>query len=723
MQSHTGPIVAAARWSARHPWRAIGLWVALVVGSVVAGSAMGVVNLTDGQQLSGESARAERAVESAGLTDPIQEHALIRRRDGGAIQPADVAAGQDIAKRIGALPNVRNVASPVTSQSGTAAAVTWELAREDPRTLAPTRQALAAVEQQHPNVRVDQVGDVSIQKALDDAIGDDLSKAERLSLPITLVILLVAFGALIAAVMPLLLAISCVALAIGLTAVASHVTPVSDAINSVILLIGLAVGVDYSMFFMRRARDERARGASSIDAVEIAAATAGRAVVVSGFTVLIAMSGMFLSGNGIFSSFAIGTMIVVATAVIGSITVLPGLAARLGKWVDRPRIPFLHRLGKPDGSSRVWGALVTRVLRRPGMAVVIAGGALTALAVPALAMNTKLLGTEDIPRSIPIMQTYDALTAEFPSDGGAHTVVVQAPDVTAPSVVRAIDKLQRAVGADANFRAKSNLDVQVSADHTVAEILVPYPGADDSRAAGDGLATLRETIVPQTVGRVGTALVSGNPAVSRDFSAQLAQRLPLVFGFVLALTFLLMLASFRSVAIATMTVVLNLLSVAAAYGVLVLVFQGDWAEGLLDFQSSGGIIAWLPLFLFVVLFGLSMDYHVFVLSRIREAVDRGMSTRDAIHSGVTTSAGVVTSAAVVMVAVFAVFATLTSLDFKQLGVGLASAVAIDATIVRGVLLPACMKLTGDRTWYMPRWLEWLPRVGHGAPATQAQVTA
>lgn len=723
MQSNTSPIVVAARWSARHPWRAIGLWVALVVGAVVAGGAMGIVNLTDGQQLSGESARAERTIESAKLRDAIQEHALVRRGDGGALGAADLAAAQDVAKRIKTLQTARNVTPAVTSRSGTAAIVTWELAREDPTALAPTRRVLATVEKQHPDLRIEQVGDVSIQEALDDAIGDDLSRAERLSLPITLVILLVAFGALIAALMPLLLAISCVALAVGLTAVASHVTPVSDAINSVILLIGLAVGVDYSMFFMRRARDERARGATSIDAVEIAAATAGRAVVVSGITVLIAMSGMFLSGNGIFSSFAIGTMIVVATAVIGSITVLPGLAARLGKWVDRPRIPLLHRLGRPDGSSRIWSALVSRVMRRPGLALVVAGGSLVALAIPALGMNTKLLGTEDLPRSVPIMRTYDALTAAFPGDGGAHTVVVQAEDVTAPAVTAAITELGRRAAADPNFQLDGSPRVRISADRHAAEIAVPFPGPDDGRAAGAGLTTLRDSIVPQTVGRVATTAVSGNPAVSRDFSSQLSARLPLVFGFVLALTFLLMLASFRSVAIATMTVVLNLLSVAAAYGVLVLVFQGHWAEGLLGFTSSGGIIAWLPLFLFVVLFGLSMDYHVFVLSRIREALDRGMHTRDAIHWGITTSAGVVTSAAVVMVAVFAVFATLTSLDFKQLGVGLASAVAIDATIVRGVLLPACMRLVGERNWYMPRWLEWIPRVGHGSHPAEAQAAS
>jgi putative drug exporter of the RND superfamily len=723
VQPKTGPVVAIARWSARHPLKAITLWIVLVVASVLAGSAAGAVQLSDGQEGNGESARAERVIEDGKLADPIQERALIRRKDGARVGATGTAVAQEVVERVGAIPSIGNVTSPVTSGDRTAVLVSWEITRPDPAALEAMSHAIGNVSSEHRDLKVEQVGDLSIERALNDAIGDDLGHAERLSIPITLIILLVAFGALIAAVMPLLLALSCVTIAIGLTTVASHLTPVSDAANSVILLIGLAVGVDYSMFFMRRARDERARGVAAIEAVEIAAGTAGRAIVVSGITVLISMSGMFLSGNSIFSSFAIGTMIVVATAVVGSITVLPALAARLGGWIDRPLVPFVHRLSRPNHENRLWNALLTRVLRRPVVALVLAAGALTALAIPALGMNTKLLGTEDLPRSIPIMRTYDALTAAFPGDGNAHAVVLQAPDVTTPAVTRAIAEMQKRARTSGFFAMDGASRVVVSSDHKVAEILLPYPGADDGQAAKRGLTELRQHIVPQTIGSVGTAAVTGDTAVSRDFSARLSDRLPLVFGFVLALTFVLMLISFRSVTIAAVTVLLNLLSVAAAYGLLVLVFQSHWAERLLGFESNGGIIAWLPLFLFVVLFGLSMDYHVFVLSRIREAVDRGLSTTEAIRSGVTTSAGVVTSAAVVMVGVFAVFATLTTLDFKQLGVGLASAVAIDATIVRGVLLPATMKLIGDRNWYLPSWLQWLPQVGGESHATPAPTPA
>ena len=382
-------------------------------------------------------------------------------------------------------------------------------------------------------------------------------------------------------------------------------------------------------------------------------------------------------------------------------------------------MPFLHRLARSDGGSRIWDAVLTRVLRRPGLSFVIAASALIALALPATGMNTKLLGDEDLPRSLAVMQTYDAMTAAFPAKGSQHVVVVQAADVTAPKVTQAIADLGREATATGHFSLDGAPEVVTSSDHTVAQVFLPYPGNNGGNDARQGLTALRERIVPATVATVATVGVTGNTAVDRDFNDQLSSRLPVVFAFVLGLTFLLMLMSFRSVAVAGLTVVLNLLSVAAAYGVLVLVFQGHWAEGLLDFQSNGGIVAWLPLFLFIVLFGLSMDYHVFVLSRVREAFDRGLGNRDAIHAGVTSSAGVVTSAAVVMIAVFAVFATLTSLEFKQLGVGLAAAIAIDATVVRGVLLPAGMALLGERTWHMPAWLRWLPHIGREASPTQA----
>jgi RND superfamily putative drug exporter len=528
-----------------------------------------------------------------------------------------------------------------------------------------------------------------------------------LSLPVTLVILIVAFGALLAAAVPVLLALTSVAAALGLSALTSHLLPVTDTTSSVVLLIGMAVGVDYSLFYVRRAREERARGRTPLDAVEIAAATSGRAVVISGGTVAVAMAGMFLSGSAIFSSLAVGAILVVAVSVLGSITVLPAVLAKLGRWVDRPRVPFLHRLTmRPGRPPRLWPALLRPTLRRPAVALGLGAGALALLALPALGMRTSLPGTDDLPRSIPALQTYDRLTTAFPTEGASDEVVVRAAPGQAGAVRAALLDLSGRTAADPHFAVDREPALDVSADGRISRLSVHVRDTAESQGAKDALSLLRTRLIPDTVGRLpgAEAAVTGDTAPSVDFSRLLADRLPLVVGFVLGLTFLLVLWTFRSVLVAATAIGLNLLSVGAAYGLMVLVFQQTWAEGLLGFRSNGAIVAWLPMFLFVVLFGLSMDYHVFVVSRIRELAMRGMPTRDAVRQGIVGSAGAVTSAAVVMVAVFAIFGTLSGLEFKQLGVGLAAAVLIDATLVRAVLLPAAMTLLGRWNWWAPALL-------------------
>jgi RND superfamily putative drug exporter len=539
-----------------------------------------------------------------------------------------------------------------------------------------------------------------------------------LSLPVTLVILIVAFGALLAAAVPVLLALTSVAAALGLSALTSHLLPVTDTTSSVVLLIGMAVGVDYSLFYVRRAREERAKGRTPLDAVEIAAATSGRAVVISGCTVAVAMAGMFLSGSAIFSSLALGAILVVAVAVLGSITVLPAVLAKLGRWVDRPRVPLLHRLMlRPGRAPRLWPALLRPTLRRPALALVLGSGVLLLLAVPALGMRTSLGSTDDLPRSIPAVQTYDRLTAAFPSKGASDVVVVRAAPEQAAAVRTALGDLSGRAAIDPHFAPSGRPQIDVSSDGRTSQMSVAIRDGADTPGGREALTVLRTRLIPDTVGRVpGAAVaVTGDTAASVDFSKLLSDRLPVVVGFVLVLTFLLMLWTFRSVVIAATTIGLNLLSVAAAYGLLVLVFQHTWAEGLLDFRSTGTIVAWLPMFLFVVLFGLSMDYHVFVVSRIRELAMRGMPTRDAVRQGIIGSAGAVTSAAVVMVAVFAIFATLSAPEFKQMGVGLAAAVLIDATLVRAVLLPAAMTLLGRWNWWAPALLRRRQPVPEAAP--------
>jgi uncharacterized membrane protein YdfJ with MMPL/SSD domain len=420
---------------------------------------------------------------------------------------------------------------------------------------------------------------------------------------------------------------------------------------------------------------------------------------------------MFLSGDKTFMSFAIGTMMVVAVAMIGSLTVLPAVLSKLGDRVEKVRVPFVHRLRRSGGESRVWGSILDRVLRRPVVSAAAAAAVLVALTIPAFSLTTTQTGLSDI--AIPEIEPYKALVEAFPGGAEPAVVAIKAQDVRAEPVQEAIADLRRQ--ALASGEMNSPITVEASRDNTVATVEIPLAGDGSNDVSKAALATLREELVPATVGRLDGVeyAVGGTTAASEDWSAAMKRSAPLVFGFVLLFAFGLLLVSFRSIVVAVKAILLNLLSVGAAYGILVAVFQYGWGEGLLNFESNGGITPWLPMFLFVILFGLSMDYHVFILSRIREAYDRGLDTEAAVAHGIKTTAGVVTSAATVMIAVFSVFAILPVIDMKEMGIGLAVAVLIDATIVRAVLLPATMKLLGEWNWYLPRWLEWLPTLEHG----------
>ncbi len=711
--------VRVARWSAEHPWRAVALWVVFVAVCFVGGNAAGLTEATAEDMAVGESGRASVMIEQGRFADePAVDNVLITARTGALDEAAATAAATDAATRLRTVPGVAGVGEPIPARDGSALLVPITMSG-DPETAServePLRAATAEVQRSHPALRVEQVGGPSIGKALDDTLGADFQRAEFLSLPVTLAILVIAFGALIAAAVPVLLALSSVAAAMGLSTLASHLVPASDSTSSVILLIGMAVGIDYSLFYVRREREERARGRGHVDAVEIAAETSGHAVVVSGMAVVIAMSGLFLANDAIFSSLAVGSILVVAVAVIGSLTVLPALLAKLGRWVDRPRVPLLWRLTArrtgPDGSplpGRFWPAVLRPALRRPVATFVVSVGLLLALAAPALGMQLKFPGTEDLPRTTAAMQAYDRLTAAYPSNGTHHDVVVRAPADQAPAVRAALTRLAETAAADRLFAPleEGGPQIEVSPDNRVSVLSVATPFASRSDEAEQSLHRLRDDLVPVALADLGGAAyaVGGGVAESDDYAAHVWDKLPIVVGFVLALTFLVMAWTFRSVVVALTSILLNLLSAAAAYGLLVLVFQNTWAEGLLGFTSMGAIVTWLPLFLFVVLFGLSMDYHVFVVSRIREAVLRGVPNREAVAEGITGSAGVVTSAAIVMVAVFSIFATLSTIDMKQLGVGLAAAILLDATIIRAVVLPSLMTLLGDANWWAPRFL-------------------
>ena len=705
------------RWSAANWKKATFGWLAFVVVAFGLGGLVGLRNIDSNAAGPGESGRMNKILD-AGFVQPANESVLIQSRTG---RVGDAVVG-DVVARVSRVAAARDVHRGAVSQDGRAVLVDFAIRGDKDKAVdkvQPVLDAVAAAQRAHPGLYIGEFGDASSQKGVETAYGKDLSKAGELSLPITLGILVLTFGALVAAGIPLLLALTAVIATFGLIALPSHLIPVAMEAPAMVLLIGLAVGVDYSMFYLKRERQERAAGRSTEAALEAAAATSGRSVLISGLTVMGAMAGMFLTGDQTFASLGFATILVVAVAVLGSLTVLPAVLSRLGDNVDRLRVPFLGRLRRDDGEGRVWGAIVDRVLRRPALSAALSAGLLLALAAPALQLTLAPQGAESFPQSLTVIKAYHRMQAAFPGTALPANVVVEAPSVRTPAMRDAIAQLKRR--ALASGRAFRPITVDVNRAGTVANVTVPIAGNGTDAASNAAFRTLRNDVVPATVGAVpgAQAGVTGQTAEWKDQASELRSNLAPVIAFVLLFAFALMLVAFRSVVVALKAILLNLLSVAAAYGVLVLVFQHGIGKGLVGAGSADGIEVVVPLLLFVILFGLSMDYHVFILSRIRELFDRGESMDDAVAHGIKSTAGVVTSAAVVMVFVFAVFGALSMPFFKQFGVGLAAAILIDATIVRAVLLPATMKLLGAWNWYLPSWLEWLPRLDAGEPEPEA----
>jgi RND superfamily putative drug exporter len=700
--------VRIARWSALHPWRAIAFWLVFVTSCIALGQAVGLRSLTDLDTSTGQSGQAAHMLHDAHLEDPADEQVLITARSG-ALDPGVAArAAATVTARMHQVPAVATVQTPQRAADGSAVMVQIQMSG-DPADASDRVSALlnvtATVQHDYPQLRVEQVGSASLDQAVNDQVGRDLGSAAVISLPVTLIILLVAFGAIIAAGVPVLLALSAVGSAIGLSTLASHVLPDSGSTSSMILLMGMAVGVDYSLFYVKRAREEYARGHDRLDAIDIAAETSGHSVIVSGIAVIVAMLGLFVADDPVFSSLAAGSIIVVAVAVLGSLTVLPAVLAKLGRHLDRPRVPVLWRwsVAKPGVDSRLWSAALRPALTRPGVTLVVSVLVLLGLAAPALGLKLHSDSVQSLPRVIPAVQTFDRLSAAFPGEQATQNVVVRAPADQAGAVEAALRTLSVRLSTDPLFVADQR-PVRTSADRSVHELIVDAPFDAESGSARRGLTALRSTLVPQTVGSVTGAqwAVGGDTATSVDYDRHLGAAMPWVVVFVVLMTMLMMAVVFRSLVLALVTAFVNLLSAGAALGVLVLTFQNTWAQGLLGFHSTGAVVAWIPLFTFAVLFGLSMDYHVFVLSRVREAAGEGLAPRAAVRQGVLRSAGTVTSAAIVMVSVFAIFASLHMVEMKELGVGLAAAVLIDAVLVRGVVLPSLLSLLGRTVWWPSR---------------------
>ncbi|MBY8841138.1 MMPL family transporter [Streptomyces sp. SP2-10] len=725
--------VRAARWSARHPWLALTGWLLFVALCLGAGSAAGTHSARTADYRVGEAGRAEALAADGHLERLPAEQILISARShagegrplGAPDHRAAASAARELTARMRQLPEVAGVAAPVRSSDGRVLMVEVLVEGEERDAKDKVGALLAqtaAVQKDHPELLVQETGGPSVSKGVDEQRGADLALSEKITLPVTLLTLLAVFGSVTMAAVPLLLALSSIAAAVGLAMLASHLTPDAGVGTNVILMIGLAVGVDYTLFHLKREREERARSGGRLGSeqlVELAAATSGRAVLVSGLAVVASTATLYLASDVIFSSLATGTVVVVLVAVASSLTALPALLTVLGRRAERRAARRAER-GKParrirgEGGGRFWPVLLRPAARHPLATLCVSLLALLALALPLTGLKITEMSRDTHSRAIPAMRVYDRLNDAFPERRVTHQVVVRAGADRSEEVAGELRELARLAAGDPLFTGFSR--IRTSADHRTStlELRVPYLG--DSPQAYDSLDHLRDDYLPATVGRIAGAEygVTGDVARYQDYPAHQNGRLPLVLGALLLVTFLMTLYAFRSVVLGLIGVVLNLLSAAAALGLLVLVFQHGWAEGLLDFRSTGSVGSRVPLFLFVILFGLSMDYQVFVVSRIREAVLDGTPTRQAVLDGVRRSASVVTSAAVVMTTVFVSFVFLHIIEMKQIGFVLAAAVLIDAFVVRVLVLPAAMLLLGEGSW-------WPSRVGRApvsAPARQ-----
>ncbi|UUU22852.1 MMPL family transporter [Streptomyces sp. DSM 40750] len=726
-----------AGWSIRHRALAIGGWLGLVVVALFASAVFSGSSARTEDP--GESGAVKRVLSAQKNYEPTLENVLIQPRDGGGGEflddPALVKAAEDLVaefdKTPGAVTGLRTPMNPGSeqqiSEDGRSGLVTFFVAGPNEEMTAhfdAVTEAVDRVADRNKDVRVVQAGDVSLSRAVDDAVKKDFASAETTALPITLVILLFVFGALVAASIPLILAATTVVGTFSLIAILERWVAVNSAVTSMILLIGIAVSVDYSLFYLRREREERAAGRGVTESLQIASRTSGHVVIVSGLTVILCLCGLLLSGLGVFRGLTLGTALVVGLAMIASVTVLPALLATLGHRVDKGRIPWLGKRRTTVAESPGWEKLARAVVNRPkvwgGAAVV----ALLVMAAPAVDMRLQDAAVvNSLPRSAPTVDAAIRMQEAFPGSPTPARIAIWGVDggkSDTPEVKAAVDGLHQQIADSDGQLAGPISTVQVD---DVLMVRVPLAGSGTDEVSNNALERLREVALPATLGKVDGIdyAVGGRTAFAEDFKEQLTSRAALVVGFVLVLAFALLLIVFRSLAIPLVSIALNLLSMGAAYGVLTWVFQDGAFSSLLGFTPYGGVAGWLPLFMFVVLFGLSMDYHIFILSRIRERRLAGATTREAVVGGIAASAGVVTSAAVIMTAVFTVFITLSAIENKMMGVGMAVAILIDATIVRGVLLPAAVAMLGERAWTLPGRLNRLP--GKGEQSRPAPVAA
>jgi len=729
--------VRVAGWSARHRWPMLGAWFVVTIGLFVASLAAGGMNtqgaVSQDQRARYESARAHDVFDAGGSVEPTQSvYVLLSDPAGTVADPAFRAAIVAAVVRLAALRSVVNgadgptfaqVSDPLSAppQAGlvspdrsTVRIVATARGSGDVITqrLAPVGSAIAAIRAANPTLVVHGLSNTLANEQISQVVNADLDGSLRLTIPLTFGILLLAFGAVAAAVIPLVLAITALLAAFGVLGLYSQlVSPVSPYASQLVVLIGLAVAVDYSLFMLSRFRSEQRRGRAKLDAIHTASGTAGRAVFFSGMAVGISLAGLFLLDDPLFKSMAIGTIAVVAIAVVGSLTFLPAVLAILGRGADWGRIPFFGR-ERPEGSG-AWSRIVSAAMRRPIVVFVVSTAVLLAVAAPVTRLQLGQSDLTSFPSSVDSVQAIRLMNAKWPQ-GSTLELQVVVTHADRPATQAAVAAFSADVLRIPGVSAPTS--TQLSKDGTVALVSYTLAGSQNDRANWDIVTRVRSQTVPAHFRALGDvqALVTGDAAYAYDATQLYVAGMPQVIIFVLGLSFLLLLFVFRSLVIPVKAILLNLLSTGAAYGVLVLVFQDGWLRDQLGVQP-GIIEAFVPVFIFTILFGLSMDYHVFILTRVKEARDGGATSDEAVARGIAITAGTVTSAAAIMVVVFGVFVTLQLTAIKQLGLGLAVAIFVDATVIRSLLLPATMRLLGDRNWWLPGFLGWLPRIAIETP--------
>jgi uncharacterized membrane protein YdfJ with MMPL/SSD domain len=743
-----------ARWSDRHRWRVVAGWVLILVAAIVVSSSVGAdtdieqdipgetgeaLDLFDARFGGGEDASREIVVfahptlrvdapeyqqkveEVIGALRRLRTTEVGREGDTRVTSSERVVAETLTPYDVG-LPREESPFVATRDTGGDVAFAIVSLVGDETEAEHTVEAVVETVEEADAadDFDVSVGGEASIANESARVTEEDFAFALTLNLPITLLLLVLAFRALVAALIPLALGLTAIATASGILAVISQAYPLSEIYSEMVLLMGLATGIDYSLFIITRYRDERAAGHDKDDAITLASGTSGKAVVFAGLTVLLAIAGMFLVGDAIFTSLALAAIVVVAVAVIVSVTLLPAVLAILGDRVNRGRLPFL-RPRKVEGGG-IWGRISDYVLARPVEITVVTLVALLLLATPLLTLNLGFNGQRSLPDAVEAKRALNALEENFTLGltSPAMVLVDAGPggNVFAPAIQDGTAQLLASVEAesaspenpDAPYGTPVQTEVNDGGNTELIRIPINADTGDDE--AIDAVEHLRDDLIPDAFdGGAADVLVGGETAANIDFRENILDKTPYVIAFVIGLTFITLLVAFRSIVIPIKAAILNALSVGAAYGILVLVFQeGFLLEGILDFEATGIIESWLPLFLFSILFGLSMDYHMFVMGRIKEAHEHGASTDESISTGIKATAGTITSAAAVMIAVALIFAFTRNIGLKQFGFGLATAILIDATIIRSVLLPASMKLLGPANWYLPSWLQWLPEI-------------